>query len=218
MLSEHMFDAIDAAAASGIDSVHVETDLVGVSEDCVRRLARSPAEIVSVHLPAMKPETYASVMGADAYAQVLENLKTFVTERQANRGRLPLLVPLFVKCGANLAEMEAWYDQWLRAVGSAAIVGPSDYAGGIADVAVADMAPPRRLACGRIKSRMTVLCDGTVVSCEQDALGRQVMGRVGEASVEEIWRRSFGELRADHAAGNWKKRPVCAGCREWHRP
>jgi radical SAM protein with 4Fe4S-binding SPASM domain len=65
---------------------------------------------------------------------------------------------------------------------------------------------------------MTVLCDGRVASCEQDALGRQVMGRVGEQSVEEIWRRSFGGLRTDHREGNWKKRPVCAGCREWHRP
>jgi spiro-SPASM protein len=218
MLSEHVFDAIEAAAASGIASVHVETDLVGVSDEDVRRLARSPADVVSVHLPAMKPETYAAVMGVDAYAQVLENLKAFVTERQAGRGRLPLLVPLFVKCGINLAEMEAWYDQWLRAVGSAAIVGASDYAGGIADVAVADMAPPRRAACWRIQSRMTVLCDGRVVSCEQDAFGRQVMGRVGEQSVEEIWRRAFGELRTDHGEGNWKKRPVCAGCREWHRP
>jgi radical SAM protein with 4Fe4S-binding SPASM domain len=157
-------------------------------------------------------------MGVDAYAAVLENLRVLVTERQAARGRLPLLVPVFVKCAANLAEMEAWYDQWLRAVGSAVIVGPSDFGGGIPDVAVADMAPPRRVACARIGSRVTVLCDGRVVSCEQDAWGRQVMGRIGESPLGEIWRRSFGELRTDHQKCEWKKRPVCAGCREWHRP
>src|SRR5687768_3402098 len=33
MLSEHVFDAIEAAVASGIASVHVETDLLGVSND-----------------------------------------------------------------------------------------------------------------------------------------------------------------------------------------
>ena len=218
MLSEHVFDAIDAAVASGVLSVHVETDLVGIGSAMVRQLARSRADVVSVHLPAVKPATYAEVMGVDAYAAVLENLRTFVTERQSNRGWLPLLVPTFVKCNANLAEMEPWYDQWLRAVGSAAIVGPSDFGGGIADVAVADMAPPRRVACGRIKSRMTVLCDGRIVSCEQDVLGRQVMGTVGEVGVADVWRQSFGGLRADHAEGNLKKRPVCAGCREWHRP
>lgn len=218
MLSEHVFDVIDAASAHGITSIHVETDLLGVKPDALRRLARGPVEVVSVHLAAMKPQTYAQVMGVDAYAAVLENLKLFVTERQAARGRLPLLVPVFVKCAANIAEMEAWYDQWLRAVGSAVIVGPSDFGGVIADVAVADMAPPRRVACGRINSRVTVLCDGSVVSCEQDVHGRQVMGRVGDTPLGEIWMRSFAELRSDHGTGNWKKRPVCAGCREWHRP
>lgn len=218
MLSEHVFDVIEAAAAHGITSIHVETDLVGVAPEALRRLARSPVEVVSVHLPAMKPQTYAQVMGVDAYAPVLENLRLFVTERQGARGRLPLLVPVFVKCAANIAEMEAWYDQWLRAVGSAVIVGPSDFAGVIPDVAVADMAPPRRIACGRINSRVTVLCDGSVVSCEQDVHGRQVMGRVGDTPLGEIWLRSFARLRSDHGTGNWKQRPVCAGCREWHRP
>ena len=218
MLCEAVFEVIEAATSRGIPSVHVETDLLGVPPDSVARLARCPVEVVSVHLPAVTPKTYAEVMGVDGYAAVLENLRLFVTERQANRGRLPLLVPTFVKCAPNLAEMEGWYDQWLRAVGSAAIVGPSDYAGSIADMAVADMAPPRRAACARIGARATVLCDGRVVSCEQDVFGRQVMGNIGDTPLRDIWRGAFGELRADHAAGNWKKRPVCAGCREWHRP
>jgi hypothetical protein len=217
LLSNLVFDLIDAAA-SGVGLVHVETDLLGVTPDQVARLACGPAEVVSVHLPAVKPETYAQVMGVDAYAAVLENLRVFVTERHGARGRLPLLVPVFVKCAANLVEMEGWYDQWLRAVGSAVIAGPGDFGGGIPDVAVADMAPPKRVACARINARVTVLCDGSVVSCEQDVWGRQVMGRIGETRLSEMWRGSFGALRVDHQKCEWKKRPVCAGCREWHRP
>jgi radical SAM protein with 4Fe4S-binding SPASM domain len=157
-------------------------------------------------------------MGVAAYAAVLENIKRFVTERQAARGRVPLLVPVFTKCAQNLAEMEPWYDQWLRAVGSAVIAGPSDFAGQIPDAAVADMAPTRRSACARLSSRMTVLCDGRVVSCEQDVLGRQVVGEIGKQSVTEIWQRSIGALRSDHQQGNWAKNSLCAKCREWHRP
>ena len=218
MLSEHVFDVIAAAAAQGVVSIHVETDLLGVTPDQVAQLVRSPVEVVSVHLPALTPQTYAAVMGVDAYATVLENMRRLVAERQSARGRLPILVPVFVKCAANLAEMEGWYDQWLRAVCSALVLGPSDYGGGIPDVAVADMAPPRRLACGRINSRVTVLCDGRVVSCEQDVHGRQEMGRIGQRPLREIWQESFAALRGDHGQGEWKKRPVCAGCREWHRP
>lgn len=218
LLSENVFDVIDAAAARGIVAVHVETDLLGVPPERVARLARSPVDVVSVHLPALTPQTYEAVMGVGGYPAVLENLRRFAAERHAAGGKLPLLVPVFTKCGANLAEMEAWYDQWLRAVGSAAVVGPSDYAGQVPDHAVADMSPPKRRPCTRLESRMTVLCDGRVVSCEQDVLGRQVIGRVGEQPLGDLWRRGYSATRADHAAGEWSKHPLCTACREWHRP
>jgi len=113
--------------------------------------------------------------------------------------------------------MEGWYDQWLRALGSAVITGPSDFAGQIADAGVANMTPPRRVACGRLWSRATVLSDGTVVACEQDVLGKKGMGNLSSESLREIWQRSFTALRADHEKGSFDSHPLCAGCREWHR-
>ena len=218
MLSNHIFEVIDAAAERGVYSIHVETDLLGVHAERVSRLARSSVDVVSVRLPALTPKTYEAVMGVDSYAEVLENVKRFVTERQAARGRVPLLVPVFTKCTANLAEMELWYDQWLRAVGSAVIAGPSDFAGQIPDCAIADMSPPKRTPCARLASRMIVLCDGSVVPCEQDVLGRQVMGHIGKQSVGQIWQNGNGALWSDHQQGNWAKHSLCEACREWHRP
>jgi hypothetical protein len=218
LLSENVFDIIRAAAGRGVRRIHVETDLLGVPPDCVTELARAPIDVVSIHLPAVTKQTYEAVMGIDGYAAVVENVRRFVAERHAVHGRVPLLIPVFTKCGQNLGEMEAWYDQWLRAVGSAVITGPSDFAGQIPDVAVADMSPPKRTPCGRLASRMPVLCDGTVVSCEQDVLGRQPLGHVGRAPLSEIWRNRFGVMRADHNGGNWSKYSLCGACREWHRP
>jgi len=218
MLSANVFDVIDAAAQRNVSSIHVETDLLDIAPEHVARLARSPVDVVSVRLPALTPQAYEAVMGVNAYAAVLENIRQFVTERQSARGRLPLLVPVFTKCAQNLAEMEPWYDQWLRALGSAVIAGPSDYAAQIPDASVADMAPAKRSACARLASRMTVLCDGRVVSCEQDVLGRHTLGEIGKQPLTEIWQRSIGALRTDHQQGNWAKHALCATCREWHRP
>lgn len=217
LLAPELFDILSAARESGISAVHVETDLLALPDD-VARLAAAPADLVSVHLPALTPATYAAVMGKDAYGQVLDNIKLFLTERLARRRALPLLVPTFTKCRQNLGEMEAWYDQWLRAVGCAVITGPSDCGGQCDDVAVADMSPPKRRPCARLWSRLTVLSDGRVVSCEQDVFGRQVMGEVGQEPITKIWRKQFGGLRADHRDGQWASRAVCAACREWHRP
>jgi radical SAM protein with 4Fe4S-binding SPASM domain len=157
-------------------------------------------------------------MGVDAYARVIENIRQFVAERQARQATVPLLVPVFTKCRQNFAEMESWYDQWIRAVGSAVIRGPTDYAGQIPDASVADMAPPGRKPCARLASRITILSDGSIVSCEEDVLGKQVLGRIGDDSLADVWSKRMGAFRADHREARWEKHPMCTTCREWHRP
>lgn len=217
LLSPDVFRVIARAAAAGV-AVHVETDLLGPDVEAVRRLAASEADVVSVHVPALTDATYEMMMGTSGYRRVLEHLQAFVAER-AGRGRaVPLVAAVFTKCRDNLAEMEGWYDQWLRAVGTAVVSGPSEYAGLVPDVAAADMEPPRRRPCARLSSRLTVLSDGRIVSCEQDILGRQVLGAVGDDRLTDVWQRRFGGLRDEHRTGNWSSRPVCAGCKEWHRP
>jgi hypothetical protein len=218
MLSGQLFDIIAAAQRHGIRAIHVESDWVGIAPEAIERLAAAPVDVVSVHLPATTQSTYEAVMGVNAIAEVMDNVRRFLDARRRHGGMTPILTPVFVKCRNNLAEMEAWYDHWLRALGSAVIAGPSDFAGLIPDCAVADMSPPKRRPCGRLNHRMTILCDGRIVSCEEDVLGRQCMGTIGERPIAATWRESFNPLRADHATGDFSKHPTCAACRQWHRP
>jgi hypothetical protein len=128
------------------------------------------------------------------------------------------MVPVFIKTQQNLAEMETFYDQWLKMVGCAVIEGPSDFAGLIPDTALADMAPPRRSACARLNSRLAVLCDGTFVACEQDVLGANRWGTSVRDSLQEVWTKRMAQLRADHGCGAGSNHGLCGKCREWHRP
>jgi MoaA/NifB/PqqE/SkfB family radical SAM enzyme len=201
-----------------VRATHVETDLLVNDPSIIDRLADSLIDVVSVHVPAMSPQTYHDVMGVDGLATVLENIRRFVTRRQQQRRGVPLLVPVFTKLQQNLAEMEAWYDQWLKALGCAVITGPSDFAGLVPDGAAADMSPPVRRPCARLNARLTVLSDARAVSCEQDVLGRQVVGDVGNESLAVVWNNGMRATRGAHACGQFAANPVCAGCREWHRP
>jgi MoaA/NifB/PqqE/SkfB family radical SAM enzyme len=205
-------EIVEYAGAAGVRAIHLETDLLGGD---AAWLASSPLDVLTVHVPALSPATYRRVTGVDGLAAVMENLKVLL---QSRKGRVPIVVPTFTKCRLNLEEMEAWYDQWLRAVGAAAIVGPSDCAGQIPDTACADMAGPMRRACRRLDSRMTVLSDGSVVACEEDVTGRGVMGRVRDDDLMEVWRGKVGGLRAAHERGEFSLHPLCGKCREWHRP
>jgi hypothetical protein len=218
LLSPGIFDIIKAAGAAGIRSINVETDFVAAEPAVIQQLAQSGVEVVSVHLPAASAQTYSAIMEIDGFGRVMENIKLLEEEVKRRATGTPLIVPIFTKTAANLAEMEIWYDYWIRRLGHAVISGPSDYAGQIPDAAVADMAPPRRHPCRRLGSRITILSDGTIVSCEQDVLGKQPMGKVGELPIKEIWQKQFDALRACHQQSEWATKPLCAGCREWHRP
>lgn len=218
LLHAQALDIIAAAHDAGIDSIHVETDLLNLDAVRLHKLAESPVDVLSVHLPAATPATYQKIMGIDGLPTAMANVRQFLTHRQSLSRGTPLLVPTFTKCKDNLHEMESWYDQWLRAVGSAIIVGPSDYAGQIPDVAVADMTPPRRRSCARLASRLTILSTGQVVSCEQDILARQPIGQADTHALRDIWQSHFADLRCAHATGQWDLYPLCQSCRDWHRP
>jgi hypothetical protein len=209
---------VESARETGISALAVETDLLGISADDINRLADLPLDIISVNLPAVTELTYQKVMGIDGYKTVMENLTRLVQRRVSNKRGVPVIVPTFVKTAANLAEMEIWNDHWIRTLGSAAIIGPSDFAGQIADSSLVQMEPPRRRACSRISRRMMILSDGRVTSCEQDFRGAHTLGTIGTNSIEDIWTGHMGALRHDHADGKWQSHPLCAACKDWHRP
>ncbi len=205
------------ARARRAAAVSIETDLIDANDAQLNAIVRASVDVVSIHLPAMTPATYERVMGVDALAKVVENVKRLLAIRQASARGTPVLAPTFVKLAQNLDEMEQWYDAWLRAIGSAVIAGPSDFAGQIPDCSAANMTPPLRRACSRIESRLTVLSDGSIVLCEQDALGRFPLGKIGVDSIADVWRRAMGDARDMHRTGT--SLPVlCGDCREWHRP
>ena len=181
--------------------------------------ARAPIDVLTVHVPALTAPTYEQVTGRAGYTAVLENVRAFVEARHAAGGsRVPLLVPTFTKCRENAAEMEQWYDQWLRAVGCAVVRGPGEYGGLMPQVGVADMTPPKRRPCDRLSSRLTVLSDGRIASCEEDVSGRQTLGDVRTDALADVWRERFGALRRSHALAQLNDSPLCAACNEWHRP
>jgi hypothetical protein len=217
LLHPRVIDIISHAASCGV-AVNVESDLLASDPALIAALASSPADVISVHLPALADATYQRIMGVDGYRQAISNIQLLVATRAATGRGTPLVIPLFTKCRENLAEMEPWYDQWLRAVGSAAIIGPTTFGGLIPDVSAADMTPPRRVPCRRLRDRLTVLSDGSYVTCEQDVLGQQSLGRVGIDPLQNVWRAKCDAVRNCHRDGRWNELPLCARCKEWHRP
>ncbi len=204
-------DMVRAAREAGVWGVGVETDL-HVEPDTLRALVELPLDAIVVRLNADEPQTYARLMGADMHTRVLDNIQWLLNHR--TRG-LPWVVPHMIKTTDNVAEMEGFVDRWTQFCGHAVVAGPPQGAGVMPDVAVMDMAPPRRVACRQLSHRMTILSDGRAALCDQDWAGEHALGRVGDEALSALWLR-VGTVGREHRAGCYHG--ACADCRQWHRP
>jgi len=205
-----------AARSAGVRAIAIETDLLSAPDDVLGALVTHAVDIVSIHLPATSPQVYEKVMGVNGMGTVLANLKRLIELRMAAGRHLPLIVPTFIKLEQNLGDMEAWYDQWMRAVGWAVIKGPTDYAAQMPRLSVADMSPPKRSSCRRLTDSFTILSNGAITACEEDVLGVQALGHVGAPDAQGL-RHRLQQLLDDHHAGRWSAHRLCGACTEWHR-
>ena len=202
--------AVRTFARFGAD--HVNGGDLQTSEDA---LFETPVDIVEVMVDAVSAETYARLHGVDAFAEVTARIERWLERRVAAGRARPLIVPSFVKCNENLDEMEPFFESWQRRLGMVLVTGHSHYARQRPHRAVTSMAPPQRSACKRVFSRMVVLADGHVTTCDQDYRGAQSLGRLPDATLIELWNaRRFVQIRANELSDV----PLCAKCDEWHRP
>ncbi|MBN2560894.1 MAG: SPASM domain-containing protein [Phycisphaerae bacterium] len=178
-------------------------------------LFETPVDVIEVTLDAATPETYRRAHGVDAFESVAARLDRWISRRSSGQQVLPLIVPSLVKANETLSDMQAFFDTWQRRLGTAVIRGYSHCAGQRPDRAVTSTAPPHREVCRRVFSRTLILADGRMTTCDQDFAGRQTIGRIGEASLGDLWR---GERLASIRANALDTMPLCRACEEWHRP
>ncbi len=189
----------------------------GSTEDAMidDALFETPVDVVEVMLDATTAETYQRLHGVDAFAEVTARIERWLERRVAAGRARPLIVPSFVKCNENLDEMEPFFETWQRRLGMVLVTGHSDFAGQRMRRAVTSMSPPRRTACRRLASRIVVLADGRVTTCDQDYRGVQALGRLPDATLMDLWHgRRLVQIRTN----NLSDAPLCATCGEWGRP
>lgn len=204
-------------------------------------LFETPVDVIEVMLDATTRETYAKLHGVDAFEDVCARLERWIARREKAARPRPLIVPSMVKCRENLGEVEPFFKLWHARLGMVLITGHSDYAGTRQSHAVTSMTPPHRGACRRAASRVSILADGRVTTCDQDFAGVQIIGTLGPAAppgeAEALLRGQHAAPPVKHAAadsilmnlwtgeslnrirqGDFTAAPLCASCKEWHRP
>jgi len=196
----------------------VETPLVELSDEAFDGLLGN-VDVLEVRIDADNAGTYRSVHGADAFERVLANIERIQAARRARRIAQPVVACSLTRCAATLPEVEPFFDRWIRATGWAVIRGFSEYCGVLPADSLLGTTPAVRGPCRRLWRRMMLLADGRAVLCAQDVAGAVMLGSWLETSLSDLWRGAVLEAaREAHSAASLGDYPLCARCREWHRP
>ncbi|MEM9914647.1 MAG: SPASM domain-containing protein [Planctomycetota bacterium] len=216
-------EIVQAAADAEVFGLHLETDLLSPREE-LAALTELPIDIVSVRLNADTAATYAKVMGADRLPEVMGNLQWLFDRRctttklqtELPGAGLPWIVPRLVKAADTLKDMEMFFERWMQVVGHAVIERSPTLGKGrfalMPDLNPVPMDPPwKPPSPHQVKRRLTVLSDGTVTLCGQDALGRAALGHAADNALLDLWQRA-PELQLP---GERDDSPVCRRCFDW---
>jgi hypothetical protein len=219
LLHPELADVLHAFRSEGVFGLAIRTNGIALDDRIADLLIDSDVDVANVTLDAHSASTYRTLHNADCFDRVTANVEALMARRRERKAAGPLIVPELAKVRATMPELEAFFDHWLRRVGWANLVSPPHYAGQMTPQAVLNMAPPQRGPCRRLDSRIVILADGTVVTCDQDFAARQSVGRVGEKSLSSIWTGPrLQAIREAHASANLSALPLCPHCDEWHRP
>jgi spiro-SPASM protein len=217
-LHPHFSEILATLRGTGVYGVAVRTNGLTLDDAIIQALIEHRVDVVTVCLDAWTPELYQKLHGCDLQT-VLDGIDRLSSARGEHRQVEPLVVPEMIKSVHTVEELDPFFDGWLRKSGWACVVGYSTYADALPDHRVVDMSPPTRSPCRRIRTRCTVLADGSVIACDQDFAAARPVGSLADRSLSEVWTGSnLATLRAHHDAGRYDADPLCAHCAEWHRP
>ena len=214
LLHPRWTDAV--AVCRKVGRVGAATYGLNLDDKTIDAILSAGLDVLEVYVDAMSDEVYAAHKRGGSAEAVWANLARFAERKAAAGTQAPLVVPTMLKTPESLDEQDEFFQTCLQRTGWGFIQEPTQAAGQWPDRGVVDMAPPDRTACRRLNNRLTLLSDGQVVPCEEDIQGSYGMNGwpVAAAWVCEGMR----QLRAMHAEWRWDEHPLCAACREFHRP
>ncbi|MEM7229177.1 MAG: radical SAM protein [Planctomycetota bacterium] len=186
---------VQYAKDAGISSVHLRTALRS-DTDTIDAIVEAGADVLSVDLHAITPETYGVMMGTTDIDLVIRNLeytvaqsRRFTTIPGSAGAALPWIVPRLQRCAETYNDLEAFYDRWKSVLGAAAIDPPPPFepTSSYATDTLRPAITPADVAWRQLMTRFTVFADGSVPVSELDLAGNTVVGRAGTTPVTTLW-------------------------------
>lgn len=201
---------------AGVCGIAVVTPLVELPDAACEALFEQRVEIVEVQLDAHSADAYRLVHGLDHLERVHTNIQRIQDLRRARLSPEPIVVPSLTRAATTLGELEAFYDHWVRTLGTAVVRPLRSFGGLIGSDSAIPLTAPVRTPCCRLEDRLVLLADGRATACNEDVTGSLVCGDWRSASLATLWESAqLLALCERHRTGEWAAVELCRGCVAW---
>lgn len=215
LLYKQFPDMVRVAKSRGLHT-QVFTNGLLLTESLAERIVESGLDFMRFSVDGASEETYQQNRVGGKFERVLKNMEMMV--RKTN-GHGPQLEWQFIVQRNNEHELET-----AKKTADQIGIGFMAKTLGVTDPERAPQNPLFRRnlqpkPCQDIYRAVYVFWNGDVVPCCYDPEGREIMGNLGKATLEEIWNsKKYVEFRrrVDGAAARPENEPdLCKGCLKW---
>lgn len=217
LLSKDLPDLIALARSHGVLDTFITTNATLLTRERSRALIEAGLTHILISVDGATAETYEGIRVGAKYEQVVENIHGFLAERERMGSRLPLVRMTFVKMRVNEHEVDAFTRQWKDKVDYLSIAG---YLNNIDDAERSaqlslgqSLEEVDRFHCWQPWLRCVVYANGDVFPCCSNYGRPAPVGNLHRQSMHEIWNGGDVRFLQDiHAAGDYRKHPICTEC------
>jgi len=110
-------------------------------------------------------------------------------------------------------DLERFYRAWKTRTPNVIVQKHDDFCGCLPVLKATDLSPVKRFPCRHLMRDLSILIDGAVPFCREDARGGESWGNAFEESLEAIWARGAARY-AEHCAGRYPD--LCENCDEYY--
>lgn len=204
---------------SGFWGMHVRTtpDIVGEKQYESQLLEKM--DIVSFVLPAHEEDTYREITGRKNLQASKKYIELFLSRRQKQPHRLPLVTIEFIKETRNWQEEYPFYDEWRKRVDTVIIRPFLGTGTSKPEQMEFSLVPSSRNLCRKLRDTLYVEEDGEVKVCYPSRDASPVLGRIPDCEISEVWTgEQLQKLRTNHMKGDFTTYSPCEDCVYWSTP
>lgn len=177
----------------------------------ILRAGATSADYVTFSILGFSKDTHEKVMKGIKHDRVMENILSFIKDRNLSRNNGPIIETVFYSISQTEHELESFMNYWSK------VADHAIYGGKAVEAFIDHRLPtkPRTKTCAVLWERMAVQWNGDVVLCGEDSDGEFIVGNLRNNSILDIWKgEKLTSLKKLHKTREFNKISLCEFC-DW---